>query len=227
MTAFLSRSWAVRRRRTTRSGAIIARGMIGSARPCSPRRCGPRRKHSTRRACSIPAFSLIHDVQPNSRSLPSLDQCQSWVIRYRSLRDENRSMSAMPRKRRRAVKMSPVAMGQLRTSRPFTPTQSLSVSQWTARFRPPKSRTAVATSPAATSPMALKRKQAPEREGSCQTCAAGPERADMAGVGFQRGMGAAFCTAPTCEEPGPLPLGDRRGPGPRTVSGREPRALRH
>jgi hypothetical protein len=36
-----------------------------------------------------------------------------WVIRYRSLRDENRSMSAMPRKRRRAVKMSPVATGQM------------------------------------------------------------------------------------------------------------------
>src|SRR6266446_8620594 len=36
---------------------------------------------------------------------------QLWVIRYRSLRDENRSMSAMPRKRRRAVKLSPVAMG--------------------------------------------------------------------------------------------------------------------
>src|SRR5260370_30013464 len=65
---------------TTRSGAIIARGMIGSARPCSPRRCGPRRRHSTRRACSIPAFSLTHDVQPSSRSLPSVDQSQSWVI---------------------------------------------------------------------------------------------------------------------------------------------------
>jgi hypothetical protein len=61
--------------------------------------------------------------------------------------------------------------------------------------------------------MALKRKQAPEREGSCQTCAAGPERADMAGVGFQRGMGAAFCTAPTCEEPGPLPRGTEGGRG--------------
>src|SRR5262245_61533760 len=34
------------------------------------------------------------------------------VNRYRSLPDKNRSMSAMPRKRRRAVKMSPVAMGQ-------------------------------------------------------------------------------------------------------------------
>src|SRR5215470_173480 len=37
------------------------------------------------------------------------------VIRYTSLRDENRSMSAMPRKRRRAVKASSVAMGQQRT----------------------------------------------------------------------------------------------------------------
>ena len=36
--------------------------------------------------------------------------------RYRSLRDENRSMSAMPRKRRLAVKASSVAMGRLRTS---------------------------------------------------------------------------------------------------------------
>src|SRR5437660_12856505 len=34
-----------------------------------------------------------------------------WVIRCRSLRDENRSMSAMPRKRRLAVKASSVAMG--------------------------------------------------------------------------------------------------------------------
>src|SRR5215813_2249955 len=38
-----------------------------------------------------------------------------WVIRYRSLRDEDRSMSAMPRKRRLAVKASLVAMGQDRT----------------------------------------------------------------------------------------------------------------
>src|SRR5437660_11182769 len=38
-----------------------------------------------------------------------------WVIRCRSLRDENRSMSAMPRKRRLAVKASSVAMGQQRT----------------------------------------------------------------------------------------------------------------
>src|SRR5262249_10534888 len=37
------------------------------------------------------------------------------VIRYRSLRHENRSMSAMPRQRRLAVKASPVAMGQERT----------------------------------------------------------------------------------------------------------------
>src|SRR5262249_28070609 len=35
----------------------------------------------------------------------------SLVIRYRSLLDENRSMSAMPRERRLAVKASPVAMG--------------------------------------------------------------------------------------------------------------------
>jgi hypothetical protein len=39
-----------------------------------------------------------------------------WVIRYRSLGGENRFMSAMPRKRRLAVKVSPVAMGHKRTS---------------------------------------------------------------------------------------------------------------
>jgi len=37
---------------------------------------------------------------------------------YRSLRDDNRSMSAMPRKRRLAVKVSSVAMGQ--STRPDT-----------------------------------------------------------------------------------------------------------
>src|SRR5215470_15235878 len=37
------------------------------------------------------------------------------VIRYTSLRDENRSMSAMPRKRRLAVRATSVAMGQQRT----------------------------------------------------------------------------------------------------------------
>src|SRR5215471_14920547 len=36
---------------------------------------------------------------------------QMWVIRDRSLGAENRFMSAMPRKRQRAVKASPVAMG--------------------------------------------------------------------------------------------------------------------
>ena len=39
----------------------------------------------------------------------------SRVIRYRSLRDENLSMSAMPRKRRLAVKASYIAMGQKET----------------------------------------------------------------------------------------------------------------
>jgi hypothetical protein len=38
------------------------------------------------------------------------------VIRYRSSDAENRFMSAMPRKRRRAVKMPPVAMGPKRPS---------------------------------------------------------------------------------------------------------------
>src|SRR5262245_64093618 len=38
------------------------------------------------------------------------------VIRYRSLHDENRSMSAMPRKRRLAIKALPVAMGHIRNS---------------------------------------------------------------------------------------------------------------
>src|SRR5262245_55437738 len=40
------------------------------------------------------------------------------VIRYRSLGDENRSMSAMPRKGRLAVEASSVAMGQNRTHAP-------------------------------------------------------------------------------------------------------------
>src|SRR5215468_8905269 len=40
-----------------------------------------------------------------------------WVIRDRSLRDENRSMSAMPRKRRLVVKAPSVAMGQKQTLR--------------------------------------------------------------------------------------------------------------
>src|SRR5262249_25578027 len=40
------------------------------------------------------------------------------VIRYRSLRNENRSMSAIPRKQRLAVKASSVAMGHLQTLAP-------------------------------------------------------------------------------------------------------------
>jgi hypothetical protein len=40
---------------------------------------------------------------------------QPGSFAYRSLRDENRSMSAMPRKRRLAVNASSVAMGQQRT----------------------------------------------------------------------------------------------------------------
>jgi hypothetical protein len=35
----------------------------------------------------------------------------------------------------------------------------------------------------------------------------------MAGVGFQRGMGAAFCTAPTCEEPRPTSARGPKGAG--------------
>jgi hypothetical protein len=38
-----------------------------------------------------------------------------WVIRYRSLRDENRSMSATPRKRRLAARAPSVVMGQQET----------------------------------------------------------------------------------------------------------------
>jgi hypothetical protein len=38
------------------------------------------------------------------------------VIHYRSLGDENRSISAMPRKRRLAVKASSVAIGHKETS---------------------------------------------------------------------------------------------------------------
>jgi hypothetical protein len=47
-----------------------------------------------------------------------LEGMTAWVIRYRSLRGENRSMSAMPRKRRLAVKASSVAMGHERTHAP-------------------------------------------------------------------------------------------------------------
>ena len=43
---------------------------------------------------------------------PLARRCRLGVFRYRSLRDENQSMSAMPRKRRLAVKASSVAMGQ-------------------------------------------------------------------------------------------------------------------
>jgi hypothetical protein len=50
--------------------------------------------------------------------------------------------------------------------------------------------------------MALRESKHESVRGAAITCAAGPERADKAGVGFQRGMGAASCTAPTCEEPG-------------------------
>src|SRR5262249_50197729 len=49
-------------------------------------------------------------VRP-TETAPHLDS----TIRYRSLRDENRSMSAMPRKRRLAVKASSVALGQEET----------------------------------------------------------------------------------------------------------------
>ena len=41
---------------------------------------------------------------------------QMWVIRDRSLGGENRFMSAMPRKRRRAVKAGRVAMGHVWTA---------------------------------------------------------------------------------------------------------------
>src|ERR1700681_1944956 len=37
--------------------------------------------------------------------------CRRWVIRYRSLRAENRSMSAVPRKRRKVRALASVAKG--------------------------------------------------------------------------------------------------------------------
>src|SRR5262245_63440108 len=53
-------------------------------------------------------------VRP-TETAPHLDS----TIRYRSLRDENRSMSAMPRKRRRAVKASTVAMARSSNRNPL------------------------------------------------------------------------------------------------------------
>src|SRR5262245_44424526 len=50
-------------------------------------------------------------VRP-TETAPHLDS----TIRYRSLRDENRSMSATPRKRRLAAKASSVAMGHVWTA---------------------------------------------------------------------------------------------------------------
>src|SRR5262249_58891269 len=57
-----------------RSGAIIARGMTDSAHRCSPMRCAPRRKHSTRKAYSIRVFSLTHDASrcPFRKSDPTV-----------------------------------------------------------------------------------------------------------------------------------------------------------
>jgi Asp-tRNA(Asn)/Glu-tRNA(Gln) amidotransferase A subunit family amidase len=45
------------------------------------------------------------------RITAGLCECRIWVIRYRSSGAENRFMSAMPRKRRLAVRASSVAMG--------------------------------------------------------------------------------------------------------------------
>jgi tripartite-type tricarboxylate transporter receptor subunit TctC len=58
--------------------------------------------------------------RPTSRGNKShSDEGQLRVIRYTSLRDENRSMSAMPRKRRWTVIASSAAMGRKRSSEPF------------------------------------------------------------------------------------------------------------
>jgi hypothetical protein len=70
-------------------------------------RCG-RRPPRRRDAEAKKVVSLTHTTR-------SLGQQPLRVIHYRSLRDENRSMSAMPRKRRLAVKASSVAMGQEET----------------------------------------------------------------------------------------------------------------
>ena len=63
-------------------------------------------------------FTFGH-VRFDPRTLPRHDhpRLPVWVFRYRSLGAENRFMSAMPRKRRLAVKASSVAMGQFRKSR--------------------------------------------------------------------------------------------------------------
>jgi hypothetical protein len=70
---------------------------------------------SGRRIFAFFALRMIIGLKTPGAVTPRRVFYTARVIRYRSLRDENRSMSAMPRKRRRAAKMSPVAMGQMQT----------------------------------------------------------------------------------------------------------------
>src|SRR5262249_9067208 len=66
---------------------------------------------------TLPPGISAYDIWRNvttcaaNRKQQPVSRANDGVIRYRSLRDENRSMSAMPPKRRLAVKASPVAMG--------------------------------------------------------------------------------------------------------------------
>jgi hypothetical protein len=113
--------------RTVRESACINRAGVavgtvaprktGRIRVCQFRRatvagCQQIRNHSVSvRACnsavSRPCSAILTRESRQTRRFHT-----AWVIRYRSLHDENRSMSAMPRKRRLAVKASSVAMGQ-------------------------------------------------------------------------------------------------------------------
>src|SRR5215510_3201148 len=67
---------------------------------------------------SSPEESASTAPARSTKPLATHGRTIQWVIRDRSLRDENRPMSAMPRKRRLAVKASSVAMGQIQTFRP-------------------------------------------------------------------------------------------------------------
>src|SRR5262249_3047958 len=86
----------------------------------------PRSWPSTKRFISSPAYRegiLTRESRHTQRFHTA------WVIRYRSLRDENRSMSAMLRKRRLAVKTLSVAMGHVWTA-PGWQELSSRVQQW-------------------------------------------------------------------------------------------------
>src|SRR5262249_26561136 len=83
------------------------------------RRQGDGRPTVSEQAASVGGLISVPRVNDTFlRCIIFLAASPRWVIRYRSLRDENRSMSAIPRKRRLVAKASSVAMGQLRTHAP-------------------------------------------------------------------------------------------------------------